>query len=142
MSYLWFKAAHLLAVITWMSGSSYIFRLFGFHVERRASADASALLVVMERRLLRIVMLPGALATVGLGLTMLTVHPELMHERWMQLKLGSVAVMLLYDGYAHWVATRFARGDYVLTAPQCRWLHSVPTTLLLVIVAMVIVRPF
>ena len=91
MSYLWLKTAHLLAMITWMAGSSYIFRLFGFHAERRESADATALLVVMERRLLRIVMLPGALLTVALGTTMLTLHPALIQERWLQLKLTTPA---------------------------------------------------
>lgn len=71
VTYLWIKALHVLAVITWMAGIFYIFRLFGYHTRHRKEPSTVAVFREMEWKMLRIVMLPGALASIALGVTML-----------------------------------------------------------------------
>ncbi|MBI3567410.1 MAG: CopD family protein [Gemmatimonadetes bacterium] len=142
MTFLWLKALHILAVITWMAGVFYIYRLFAFHVARRDSADATALLRVMERRMLRVVMWPGAALSLALGLALLGMRMDYLSQHWFQLKLAAVAGMLAYNAHAEYTARRFARGEYFLTEVQNRLMHVVPTVLLGVIVVMVVVRPF
>ena len=61
MPYLWIKALHVVFVVTWFAGLFYLPRLFVYHAE---SADTAvrAQLKIMERRLLGITHIGGALA--------------------------------------------------------------------------------
>ncbi|MFI5311005.1 MAG: CopD family protein [Gemmatimonadales bacterium] len=140
MSYLWIKVLHLLAVMTWMAGIFYIFRLLAYHARHRAEPATVALLVEMERKMLRIVMLPGASASVALGVLMLWMNPSLLSHRWLHLKLAAVLGMLAYHWYAERAVARFRRGDFFLSEIQSRALHLVPTVLLAIIVAMVVLQ--
>lgn len=139
-SYLWLKAVHVIAVIAWYAGLFYIFRLFVYHVKHRDEPSVTAVLAVMERRLLRAIMAPAALIAIGYGVWMLLRMPVWLQQPWMHAKLGAVVVLLGYHGLAIWVRQRFAVGDYVLTERACRILNEVPTLLLFIIVIAVIVR--
>jgi putative membrane protein len=141
VSYLWLKALHVLAVMTWMAGLFYVFRLFAYHARHRAEPAAVALLAEMEWNTLRIVMLPGALASIGLGVAMLVMNPASLSHRWLHVKLAAVAGMLAYHAWAEVTYARLRRGTYPLTEFQARTLHLVPTVLLVIIVAMVILQP-
>ena len=139
-SYLWLKAWHVIAVIAWYAGLFYIFRLFVYHVKHRDEPSVTAVLAVMERRLLRAIMAPAAIVSVGLGIEMLVKIPAWLQQPWMHAKLGAVVALLGYHGLAIWVRQRFAVGDYVLSERACRILNEVPTILLFIIVIAVIVR--
>lgn len=140
-SYLWVKAGHVIAVVAWYAGLFYIFRLFVYHVQHRGEAGITATLEVMERRLVRAIMTPAMLVSLGLGTTMLVQNPSLLRMPWMHAKLGAVVFLLAYHGLASWVRRRLAVGDYVLSETACRVINEVPTLLLFVIVVAVIVRP-
>ncbi len=140
--FLWLKTLHILAVITWMAGVFYIYRLFAFHAARAESPDAAAILGVLERRLLMVVMWPGAVGSIVLGTALLVMRPDYLGAHWFQAKLAAVAGMLAYNAHAHYTMRRFARREYFLTELQSRLMHVIPTVLLGVIVAMVVVRPF
>jgi putative membrane protein len=141
MIYPWIKTLHLLAVITWMAGIFYIFRLFAYHTKHRADGATVLVFREMEWKMLRIVMLPGALATVALGVTMLVMNPELLTHRWLHVKLAGVLGMIWYHWYAERAAARLRRDDYFLTEYSARLLHAVPTVLLGAIVAMAVLKP-
>ena len=59
--YLWIKAFHVIAVIAWYAGLFYIFRLYVYHVQKRDEPAVTATLEVMERRLLRGIMMRNIL---------------------------------------------------------------------------------
>ena len=141
-AYLWVKALHVIAVIAWYAGLFYIFRLFVYHVQKRHEPAVVATLTVMERRLLKAIMMPSAVVSLAMGITMLVANPYLLSQPWMWAKLTAVAAVTGYHVYAAYVYRRFAVGDYVLTETQCRYWNEVPTVLLLVIVIGVIVRPY
>jgi putative membrane protein len=142
VTYLWIKALHILAVMTWMAGVFYIFRLFAYHTKHRSGAATAAVFREMEWKMLRIVMLPAAIASIALGVAMLTINAELLSARWLQVKLAAVLGMLAYHWYAERTFARLRRDDYFLTEGQARMLHVVPTVLLAIIVAMVVLKPF
>ncbi|HPF62332.1 MAG: protoporphyrinogen oxidase HemJ [Gemmatimonadetes bacterium] len=141
VNYLWLKAGHVIAVIAWYAGLFYIFRLFVYHVQQRDQPEVAATLAIMERRLLRAIMLPAAVLSILLGVAMLVKMPYLLGQPWMHAKLGAIAFLLGYHALAAWVRVRFAAGDYVLSERACRILNEVPTVLLFIIVIAVIVRP-
>lgn len=139
-SYLWVKAFHVIAVIAWYAGLFYIFRLYVYHVQKRNEPAVTATLEVMERRLLRGIMMPAMVLSIGLGATMLWMNPGLLRMPWMHLKLTAIVLLLGYHGLALHTRKRFLQGDYFLSETACRWINEVPTVILFVIVIAVIVR--
>jgi putative membrane protein len=139
-NYLWIKAFHVIAVIAWYAGLFYIFRLYVYHVQKRDEPSVTATLEVMERRLLRGIMMPAMLVSIGLGSWMLYLNPSLLRMPWMHMKLGAIVVLLGYHGFSSYTRKRFLAKDYFLSETACRWINEVPTILLFFIVIGVIVR--
>ena len=61
--YLWVKALHIISVISWMAGMLYLPRLFVYHADQPKGSDASEMLKVMERKLLRYIINPAMIAS-------------------------------------------------------------------------------
>ena len=141
--YPWIKALHVISVIAWMAGMLYLPRLYVYHCEVAPGSRESERFKVMERRLLRQIILPAMLAVWGFGL-LLAFTPGVIdwHAGWWQVKLAAV---LALSGF-HGALSRWRR-DFLEdrnTRPQrfYRIANEVPTVLMIIIVVMVIVRPF
>jgi putative membrane protein len=130
----------VIAVIAWYAGLFYIFRLYVYHVQKRDEPAVVATLEVMERRLLRAIMVPAMIVTLAMGIWMLVLNPSLLRMPWMHTKLLGVVLLLGYHGLASHTRKRFAKGDFYLTETACRFINEVPTVLLFLIVISVIVR--
>ena len=144
LMYPWLKAGHIISVISWMAGIFYLPRLFVHHSEKvNIPSDTDRLFSMMELKLLKVIMMPAMIATWGFGLS-LAVIPGVLDwsEVWPWVKLISVVAMTLFH---FWLAKRqrdFESGENHLTGKTYRIINEVPTILLLVIVVMVVVRPF
>ena len=142
--YPWLKAGHIISVISWMAGIFYLPRLFVHHSEKvEVPSQTDRLFSMMESKLLKVIMTPAMLATWGFGLS-LTVIPGVLDwsNIWPWIKLISIIAMTWFH---FWLAKRqrdFELGDNQLTGKTYRIMNEVPTVLLLVIVIMVVVRPF
>ena len=142
--YPWLKAGHIISVISWMAGIFYLPRLFVHHSEKvDVPSQTDRLFSMMESKLLKVIMTPAMLATWGFGLS-LTVIPGVLDwsDIWPWVKLMSIIAMTWFH---FWLAKRqrdFELGDNQLTGKTYRIINEVPTVLLLVIVIMVVVRPF
>ena len=144
----WLKAFHIIAVISWMAGLLYLPRLFGYHCEAPGGADGSETFKVMEDKLSRLILFPAMLASVGLGLIMLAAPGYLAAltapgtSVWLWAKLVFVAGLLVaHRQMIHW------RNDFAADRNQrpqrfFRIANEVPTLLMVVIVILVVVRPF
>ena len=142
--YPWLKAGHIISVISWMAGIFYLPRLFVHHSEKvEVPSQTDRLFSMMESKLLKVIMTPAMLATWGFGLS-LAVIPGVLDwsDIWPWVKLISIIAMTWFH---FWLAKRqrdFELGDNQLTGKTYRIMNEVPTVLLLVIVIMVVVRPF
>ena len=70
-AFIWLKAIHIIAVISWMAGLLYLPRLFVYHCSAEPSSPGSETFKLMETKLSRVIMFPAMLATVISGLTMI-----------------------------------------------------------------------
>jgi putative membrane protein len=141
--YPWTKAFHIISLIAWMAGMLYLPRLYVYHCEVRPGSVDSERFKVMERRLLRQIINPAMIATWAFGV-LLVLTPGILNwsAGWWYVKL--MAVLLLsgfHGGLSKW------RRDFLEdrnTRPQrfYRIANEVPTVLMVVIVIMVVVRPF
>lgn len=140
--YLWTKALHVISVIAWMAGLFYLPRLFVYHTEQVAQGSATeAMFFDMERRLLKAIITPAGVASWVFGLA-LVFTPGIVDWSavWPWTKAGSVLVMTWFH---MWLADRqkaFVSGSNGFTGRQYRMMNEVPTLLMMVIVASVIVK--
>jgi len=140
--YLWTKLVHILAVISWMAGLFYLPRLFVYHADQAPGGATSETFKVMERRLLRAIMRPAALVSLASGGLLWWLGGFSVAEIWLVAKLAAVAGMVAFHGLLEYCVGQFARDGRPYSARRFRVLNEVPTVLLIVIVAMVVLKPW
>jgi len=140
--YAWIKALHVISMVAWMAAMLYLPRLFVNHTKVAPGSEASEMLKVMERRLMRAILNPAMIATIVFGGTMLAMNGALLKQGWLVVKLVFVVVLLgLHHGMAVW-RRAFEQDRNRHSERFFRIANEVPTLCLIVIVIMVIVRPF
>lgn len=143
--YPWIKALHVMAVISWMAGIFYLPRLFVHHAERaEVGSETSETFKMMERKLLKVIMNPAMIVTWICGILILITPGvvDLWDFNWIHLKLVAVLGMTWFH---HWLSLRlkdFATDANTRSGRTYRIMNEVPTLLMIVIVLLVIVRPF
>lgn len=141
--YPWVKALHVVSVISWMAGLLYLPRLFVYHCEVAAGSPEDRRFQVMEQRLLRLIMNPAMIAAYLFGAILLAM-PGIVDwsTGWIYVKLCGIAV-LTWEHHALGLWRKaFAEGRNQRPARFYRMMNEVPTLAMLVIVTMVIVKPF
>ncbi|HVZ50450.1 MAG TPA: protoporphyrinogen oxidase HemJ, partial [Pseudolabrys sp.] len=139
--YLWLKALHIIAVISWMAGMLYLPRLFVYHAAAEPGSAQSETFKVMERRLYRFIMTPAMIVTWLAGLV-LVLEGGWLAAGWFHLKLVLVIAMTVLHGLlGHW-GNDFAFDRNPRSQKFYRIANEIPTLLLIVIVVLVVVKPF
>lgn len=141
MIYLWIKALHIIAVVCWFAALFYLPRLFVYHA-MSDDEPSKARFIIMERKLYRGIMTPSMVLTVLLGLWLLHLNPAWLNMGWMHAKLALVALLIGYHFMCANQLKRFARGDNTKSHVFFRWFNEVPVLFLIVIVILVVVKPF
>jgi len=134
VAYPWIKSIHVIAVISWMAGMLYLPRLFVYHAESESGS---------ERRLLRAIMNPAMILTYIFG-GLLLATPGIVDwgSAWIWIKLAAIAGMTIaHHVFGKW-RKEFERDVNTRSTKAYRWANEVPTILMIVIVIMVIARPF
>ena len=144
-AYLWVKAAHLIFVIFWMAGLFMLPRFYVYHFGAAPGSTEDRLWVDRERRLLRIIVNPAMIAVWVLGL-MLAANIGLFEGApglgWLHAKLALVFALSGYHGWLAAYRAKLARGERPGTERTLRLMNEVPGIATVVIVVLVIVRPF
>jgi protoporphyrinogen IX oxidase len=142
-AYLWIKAVHIIAVISWMAGLLYLPRLFVNHVGMAAGSQASEMLKGMEDRLMRIIMRPAFLVSLLLGLALLHTPGVVdWSSAWMWLKLAFVLGLVAMHGFMEVWRAQFARDANRHSGRYYRLMNEVPTLLMVGIVLLAVAKPF
>ncbi len=141
--YQWFKALHVISVIAWMAGMLYLPRLYVYHADAEPGSDKSETFKIMERRLLRAITNPAMIASFIFGGLMLATPGAIDWSMgWIWVKLAMIVLMSGIHGLlARW-RRDFAADRNTRPARFYRLWNEAPTIPLIVIVIMVIVKPF
>ncbi len=143
IAYPWIKALHVIAVISWMAGMFYLPRLFVYHSERATvGSELDQTFQTMEYKLMRVIMTPAMIVAWVCGIVLILMGALDFGAVWSWLKLAGVIGMTAMHG---WLAARikeFAAGKNSRSGRTYRLMNEVPTVLMLVIVVMVVVKPF
>ncbi len=139
---LWLKAFHIIAITCWFAGLFYLPRLFVYHAmaEDKASIDQFK---IMERKLYRGITYPSMLATVILGLWLLSLNwSYYASQGWLHAKLALVAILIIYHHICGSYVKKFAADLCQRSHRYFRWFNEFPVLILLGAVILAVVRPF
>jgi putative membrane protein len=141
---LWIKSLHIVFVASWFAGLFYLPRIF----VNLAMVPADSLaererLLLMARKLLRF-MTVIAVPAAGLGVWLWAGYgigwgPG---NAWMHAKLTAVVMVIVYHHMCGVLLKRFARGEPHHNHVWYRWFNEAPVILMLVIVCLVVLKPF
>ena len=143
-AYLWVKAFHLIAVIFWMAGMFMMPRFFAYHAEENATHGVGSPVDLTwrerERRLMRIIINPAMILAWLLGLAL--AFDLGWQGGWLHAKVAIVLLLSAYHGFLSRWRKEFAAGNNPRTTKFYRVINELPTLAVVVIVILVIVKPF
>src|SRR5436190_23501048 len=139
--YLWLKAVHVMAAISWMAGMLYLPRLFVYHCEAEIGSKQSETFKVMERRLLKAIINPAMTVTWVLGLTLVGLG-DFHKAHWMQAKFALVIILSGLHGLLVRCWRDFANDRNQRSQKFYRIINELPAVIMIGIVILVIVKPF
>jgi protoporphyrinogen IX oxidase len=140
-AYLWIKAVHVVAVMSWMAGMLYLPRLFIYHCDAEKGSVQSETFKTMERRLLTIIMNPAMVISWVLGLWLAWTGGHLMSP-WFHAKFAFVILLSAAHGYFSGAVRAFREDRNTKPPRHWRLVNEIPTVLMIGIVVLVIVKPF
>ena len=140
--YLWIKALHIIGVVCWFAGLFYLPRLFVYH-SSATDTPSQERFKVMEGKLYRVIMRPSMIISLVFGLWLLAlVWNTYSSSIWLWIKLAAVVLLLGYHHYCARLIKAFAADRNPHSEKFYRAFNEFPALLLVLIVIMVVVKPF
>lgn len=138
LAYLYFKAFHIIFVVSWFAGLFYLPRIFVNLAMAGEGAEYDRLLL-MARKLYRFVTPIGLLALV-FGLVLWLGYG--ISGAWMHAKLTLVAGLVAYHFYCGKLYRDFVAHQNHKNHVWFRFFNEIPVLALVAVVILVVVKPF
>ncbi|MBP6984967.1 MAG: protoporphyrinogen oxidase HemJ [Alphaproteobacteria bacterium] len=141
--YAWIKSFHIISIICWMAAMFYLPRLYVYHSQTKPHTEASDLYTIMESKLIRIIMTPAMISSYIFGIMLLLIPGVVQWSAgWIHIKLAMVFVMTgLHGLFVSW-HKKFIQEKRDLSHVYFRVANEIPVVIMVVIVIMVVVKPF
>ena len=141
MFYLYIKSFHLIFLIAWMVSLLYLPRLFVYHSGVSITSSSYNLLLLMEKRLIKIIAIPAMILTFLFGIMLLNIQNELLYENYFIIKLLSVFLLLIYQVYLIFVYLAFKKKINKRSANFYKLINEIPTIFMIIIILLVVLKP-
>ena len=138
-TYLLIKAIHIISFTAWMAGMFYLPRIFVYHSEKKLDINTHKKFLIMEKKLLKIIMMPAMLATWLFGFALILISNNI--EFWLVIKIIFVILMSACHGFFIKCYKDFENKKNKYSDKFFRIINEVPTFLLIVIVLLVVFKP-
>lgn len=141
--YIWLKVIHIIFMVSWMAVLFYLPRLFVYHAENKDNLDFIKVIKIMEKKLFYFIGIPAFVLTIGSGLGMIFLNPFLLTSGgWLHAKIVLVIILTIFFFHNEYVRRKFERNECNKSGKFFRMYNEIPTVILILIVILVIVRPF
>ena len=142
-NYLIIKAIHIITVVSWMAGILYLPRLFVYHTVAESGSKQSETFKVMEEKLMRVIMLPAMVLTFITGGMLFFVTGVVEQPfGWFHGKLLLVLLMAGIHGAMSKWRKDFAADNNQKSERFFRVINEFPTVLMVLIIFLVVLKPF
>ena len=140
-TYLWLKAGHVIFVIFWIAGLFMLPRFFVYHQESAPGSVEEQRWIERERKLRQIIINPAMILVWLLGLSLVYVTSA-WTQNWFIAKFVLVLGLSAYHGWMIGYGRKLAAGERPVSGRALRLMNEVPGIFVVLIVVLVIVRPF
>jgi protoporphyrinogen IX oxidase len=141
VTYAWLKAGHLIFVIFWIAGLFMLPRYYIYHQESAPGSAEEGRWIDRERKLRNIIITPAMILVWVFGLALAWITGAF-HQGWF---IAKFAIVLGLSGYHGWMVgygRKLARGERPVSGRALRMMNEIPGLAVVIIVILVIVRPF
>ena len=145
MTYLHFKALHIIFVVSWFAGLFYMPRLFVYHTEAKDKPEIEKKILLaqfmkMEKLLWNAIMAPACVLTLIFGTILIYITPSWLDQDWMQLKLLFVLGLLVYHFFTRKILIELKEDKFRFSSFQLRLFNEIATIFLFSIVFLVVLK--
>jgi putative membrane protein len=134
-------AAHIIAVIAFMAGMLYLPRLYVYHAGTAPGSEASETFKVMETKLLKAIINPAFIAVWILGPVLAWITGAYL-DTWLHIKFALVIILSGMHGLNVRLWRGFQADRREHDARYYRIINEVPAVLMVLIVLLVVLKPF
>ncbi|HEX8516612.1 MAG TPA: CopD family protein [Bacteroidia bacterium] len=143
--YGYFKALHIIFIVTWFAGLFYIVRLFIYHTEAEIKTEPERTILqkqykIMEKRLWYGITWPSMFLTLTFGGCLLWVNPAFLTQAYFILKLAFVGALIIYHFQCHVYFTQLQSDIVRSTSFKLRIFNEVATIFLVAIVFLIVLK--
>ena len=137
----WLEVGHIVFVVFWLAGLFMLPRQCIYMLDHTPGSEGEAKWATRMGKLRKIILTPSMLLVWLLGLTLAYTF-SYFDQGWLHAKLAIVLVLTGYHGWLVAQSKKMSRGERPLTEKTLRMVGEVPGLLLLLIVVLVVVKPF
>jgi len=139
--YNWILWFHLLSLVSWFAALFYMPRLFVYHAENITNIRFVEVVKVMEMKIYKYIGIPAMWATVISGLTLAYLY-GFSGNGWIHAKIFFVLILMVYFFSLGYFRKQFLNNECVKSGKFFRAYNEVPTILLMIVVGLVVFKPF
>ena len=96
--FMWYKAIHVISVISWMAAMFYMPRLFVYHTRAKIGSEMDKTFQQMEYKLLKIIMTPSMISTYFFGILIAYIYGFVALGVWFHIKMTAVLGLTIFHG--------------------------------------------
>ncbi|WP_263854054.1 CopD family protein [Sphingomonas parva] len=141
LTYAWLKAGHVIFVIFWIAGMFMLPRYYVYHQESAPGSEEEKRWIDREAKLRHIIITPSMILVWVLGLALAWTSGAYT-EGWLHAKVALVLVLSAYHGWLIGYGRKLAKGERPLSGKALRIMNELPGLATVLIVILVIVKPF
>ncbi len=140
--YQFIKAGHVIFMVFWMAGLFMLPRQCIYMLDHAPGSEGEAKWATRMGKLRSIILTPSLIIVWVLGLTLAYAGGHFSGGGWLHAKLALVLAMTGFHGWLVAQTKKMARGERPLTEGRLRLIGELPGILLILIVALVYLKPF
>lgn len=140
---MWYKALHMIFMVTWFAGLFYLPRLFVYHAQSDDTVSHERF-KIMERKLYFGIMTPGMLLTLIFGILMLNDYAWAAYSSagWLHAKLTLIVLLCVYHVWCGKWLFAFKHDKNTHSHVYFRWMNEAPVLFLVIIIILATIKPF
>ena len=141
LTYAWIKAGHVIFVIFWIAGMFMLPRYYVYHQESPPGSAEEKKWIEREAKLRKIIITPAMILVWVFGLTLAWIT-DAWAQGWLHAKFALVLALSAYHGWMVGYGRKLAKGERKMSGKALRIMNEVPGLVTVLVVILVIVKPF
>jgi len=126
-----------------MAGILYLPRLYVYHVQNINSPELINVFLIMEGKLIKFIINPSLILTIFFGILLVLISDStIFNQIWFWIKLFALILMFINYLFLMFCYNRLRKNYVDFNEKFYRLINEIPAILMVIIVIMVVIKPF